>query len=734
MPPIPRNLTMQAISASTDLQAELAKVACQRFQASRGYYQPKLDAFLRFFKIYRSIVDVVDDPDEPNTGASYAFGIIEDAVAALSEAMLNARVPTPARGKRPEHNKGAEKFNAMAATYFTTGQYQEDYPNSVRERMITGNSWEMDSWAWKFAKGRRWEKQKKTDIMGGLKSLFGRPMADAQFSYEAPVQVEYQVPVKVGYHTRFPSVFHVLPQPRIKGMDDASWVLEVEERVALSDLESHQYVDPESGQLRPFFDLSALYELKRGGSQLMPEQVNQEGRDFMEEVRNAIDGMSADKHGHADDEDQGSLLWTWERDRLWCLANARYPIAYIEDLHQRPIMPYRLKRATPQSHSFYGIGMIEPVESLFYEQDDIHKLSMRNWVRIINKMIAYDPEAVPHAATDFLPRAGGKVRVRPGLGQSISSVIMPIEQGDVTQSMLGQESNNKGLIERALGMPDFSKGVEGTKQDHDTLGGMQIIANKSAKRVASMRRQELAGFQRQMHNMEVMHAHFLVEKMPFTVYGPDGQTSVCEYDLWDIDTGGIGFDYVYEYDPTFGDDALARQQFMLALDEAIKYNQAELALKGPKAVLIELPEVGKRLFKSFGWSDTSKLFVRLDGVLDPEEELKRMMSGEMPMPNPGEDLVAHYSAHARQYNDPRLHEAVSAGKLPPQVILALKSHLDATAQLIMRAMQDPAGYEMARQIPMGGPQMPGGPEATGGPKKPSLRNGVADMQPRMPSA
>lgn len=709
--------TAQDVIGNDIRESELLTLAQKRYTASTNYFRPTLDAMIRFWKIYRSIKDAVDDTDEPNTGPGYAFGVVEDAVASISESILNSRVPTPAKPRKAQDTKSAENFNAMAGTYFGSGQYQSDYPNSVRERLICGANWEADTWQCQYRKARKWEMVDKMDP------------GDSE-PYKAQEEVEYDLPVKVGYQTRFPSIFNLRPQPRVS-MDRMQWLIEREERVAIDDLKQQQYLNA-AGEKVPFFDFTKIDAEKAAGKTFRPLQTDDKGTDYAEQLRSINDGVSKNEEDD-DDTDQLTIDWHWEVDRMFVVANGKYVIAYIEDLFQKPGIPYRVKVCTPKPHSLYGLGMIEPVENLLYELDDIHILSMRNWVRIVNKMIAYNPESVPYADVDFLPRAGGKIRVVPTLGGSVAGEIFPIDQSDVTKSMLTQESNNKGLIERALGMPDFAQGVEGTKQDHDTLGGLQEIKAQSAKRVASIRRQELGGFQKQMWRMEAMFSQFLIDKTPFSYNGPDGSTAMLELNLWDIQTEGQGFDFPIIYDPAFGDDALARNQKMVLMDVAAKYNQNVLTSFPPGTKpLVELDVIMADTLKAFGYSDTSTAMKRPDGVMEPEQKLQAMLRGEPVVINPGEDMVACYAFMVQALQNPQLMEAARTKQVPQDLPLRIKAHVEQLAMAIQSVLRDPQSLLRAKMHaaqPMG-PQ--GGPGAAA-PVKANPREGVPGMSPRVPA-
>ena len=264
---------------------------------------------------------------------------------------------------------------------------------------------------------------------------------------------------------------------------------------------------------------------------------------------------------------------------------------------------------------------------------------------------------------------------------------------------------------------------------------VEKIASVAAKRVALIRRQELAGFQKQMFNMLGMYEQFLVEKMPFTTYGPDGSTAMAEFDLWDLDTQGRGFDFIIEYDPAFGDDALMRNQMMVLIDQGIKYNQAVLTMFPPGTKpLVELDEVMRRTVRAFGFNDTSGVLKRPDGVMTPAAELQAMLQGKPVQVNPLEDRIAHYVEHLQQMQNPQLVEAVKNGAAPPDVLLRLKTHIEQTAMTIQKALMDPAMEIRARQFAA---QNAGGQgqqiEMGGSPTKANPREGVADVSPRTPS-
>lgn len=687
-----RPLTLAEIQADPKLHESLVTLAKKRYMASADYVQPWHERFVRYYKVYRSILDAVDDADEANYMISYAYGIVEDLVSQISEPLLQMTPPCRVAAKRVGHEQSADNFSSIAANYFRTSRYQLEYTESVRECVITGNSWEFDGWANDYCVVRRWKKVQRETMLGKLKSMLtgAEYPSTAMTPYESIEEVEENRPEKVGYFTRFPSIFDVFPEPGIKNVRDMHWLIEVERSVAIADLQKRMYVDPKTKQLMPFFDfgpmLRAVGAHEPGSITPTPLDIkNDYGREAREAMSGRVDTREDDPQL---DMDKVSLQWIWEKNRVYCLANGSHIVAYREKVFQQPRLPYRIKGYTPQKEFLFSLGAIEPIESQLQELKDIHTLSMRNWVRIINRMVAFNEESIPFL-DDFKPRAGGKIRVRAPVGGSVANEIVPIEQSDVTQSMLAQESNTKGLIERVISVVDYAPGVDGTKQTHKTLGGLIEIQNNVARRTTTVRRMFLASYQDQMWFMEKLYSQFLLDKQPFTIYGPDGSTRLSQFDLWDINTDGVGFDFVIEYDPSFGDDQLKRNQNMVLLDLALKYENARITLGRADLPEVDLGEIMRRNFKSFGWSDTSKILQMPDGQLDPMAEFNLMLDGQPVAPHPDEDLVAHLIEHTIQRNSPKFRKAIADGTMDGRALALLDAHIQATQMRIAAVLQNP---------------------------------------------
>lgn len=680
--------TFAQIKADPAMMARMVEIGTKRYSVSSDYMRNYHDKWLRFFKLYRNIVDVVDDSDEPNTSVVYAYALVEDLVSKISEPLLQMKPPCRVTARRAQHEKAAERFSAMCSAYFRVSDYQLGYTQSVREEIITGNAWEKDCWFNEYDKGRRWAKVAASKLTE-IKSFLGKIIGMQETPYTDVQEVPANIPRRIGYGTEFPSLFRVWPEPNVAKVENMLWLNEEVPSAALSDLEGRMTLDPATKKQIPFFDFSEIRRDYKDRGTIMPEPMSRQSSNAEDELRlKTGDQPAKDKPiNFADDIDRVSLMWCWERDRVFVIANGRYLVAYMESPFQKPRIPFRLRCYTPQKDFLFGLGALEPVENQLNELNDIHKMSMRNWVRIINRMVAYNEEAIPFE-DDFTPSALGRVRVRPPQGQTVGEQIVPIHHDDVTPSMLAQESNIKGIIERALSVPDYSAGTEGTKQTHKTFGGLMEISKNVAERITTVRRMHLACYQAQMSAMEALSSQFMMDKQPFTVYGPDGSTALEEFDLWDIYTEGAGFDYLIEYDPSFGDDQVRRNQLLAVQQQAMSYIAFCRQMGMNDAAVPDIEEIERRIFQIFGWSDTSLIMKRPNGVMSPDEELKMMMSGQPVPPNPKENVVDHIANHEAQVQ--MLTPLVLSGKVPEKALFLLKAHLAGTRQMAVQLVANPA--------------------------------------------
>lgn len=694
---------------------KLIELAKKRYRISKDYFSPKHEIWVRCYKIYRALADAVDDPEEENMFIPYAFGMIEDIVSRLVEPVLQ-KLPVHPKARSQRFTTAARNFYSLVKTYLSTSRYQLEYTDSNRQKVITGNRWEKDEFLSEWIEGLEWKQIVVNKMVNTAANLLGKVIPlQVMAKFNKLIEAPKLYPKNVGYRCRFPSVFLVWPEPGIKRVEDMHWLIEEEESIALDDLRKQKYKDAQ-GNIKSVYDLTEIdrdYQKHEPGSispnfddkSVYHEQISDVlgSRNIMSDSR--TDGQGKD----GADMDKVHLLHVHEPGRRWTIANGKYLVLHIDKPLHRPRIPFRLDCYTPDPENLYGLGAIEPTEDLFLELNDIHRLSMRSWVRMINGLVAYHVGAVPFK-DDWKPKAGGRVRIDPGVSPSIHNAIASIQLQDPTNSMLTHESNSKGLLERVISIADMSPGASGTKQYHDTATGLLEIQNQLAKRFSTMRRAQMANYQDQMQAMYDLAMQFMFEPLPVKVVDPDGKTLYPKFTRDDIWTDGEGFDFVIEEDPSFGDNVVQRNQLMVLLDIAIKYETYRMNTKDPELLKFKVSEVMRRLVEAFGWTFNAELLGPVDNVLTPDAELNMILNGMPVEPNPQENLLGHAVDHIAQMMSPKIQQGAAAGQITPEMLATLKAHIQDTMMMAQAVMQNPQGAAQAKIADiMKGQAMAGGP-------------------------
>lgn len=666
---------MKVNQVSEDEKKKLLDLGLKRFQASTSFFSGRRQDWERYYKIYRASPDDNQNADEPNIFLPYAFGAVEGIVARIVEPLL-AKFSIRVIAKMREHTDKAKRFLNIAKNYFGTSDYQLDYIESERECTITGSAWENDEWVAEYLPGKKWSMETNSEVLPGTVG-------------ETPVtrmlEVTAKYPLKIGYATRFPSIFLVHPEPGVKRVDKLRWIIEEVPSVALEELERLHYVDPTTKETKPIYDLTELKKELEGtpdGSLRPCAPAGSSSATTNTGVKNPYDTSKEQP-----DANMVHLLHVHEVNKIYTIAQGKYIIRVVEEPFHKPGLKWRLRLYTQDKEALFGIGAIQPAEHLFYELNDTHNLHMTNAIRIVNKMIGYHEDMIPYK-DDFKPRAGGKIRIKET--DDVHKALVPVEQGDVTASMLRLESNSKGLLESVLSIADLSPGVEGTKAYHKTYGGMMEIQSNMAKRFGIMRRLRLANCQKQVSSMYFFFEQFMHEPINISgVINKAGELAAMTYSRDDINTNGIGFETIIEEDPAFGDTAVQRTQNMVLFDLSIKYNEAREKFKDYNSPQASLYQAYQNVLESFGKSNTAKFFNEGTVETSPEDELMMIVQGSDVVPSPFENLTKHLATHITQANDPELLAAVQGQKLPPDTLQKLVEHIMLTKQLIESVAEKP---------------------------------------------
>lgn len=688
-----------AIPQDQQQRAQLLEQGLRRYRWSKEYHREWRKRWVRYYKIWRSLLERVADimeDEEPNDFIPYVFGMVQDLVAKATEPLFKMRPPCRPSPKKPQDGRAADAFAGWCRSYFSSSEYQLDFIAASTERIVTGNMYEKDVYANRWIDGYETARVQKETALSAVKTFanklvnLGKPLP---VKYQGYARVPKKYPVQVGYRTAFVSAFLVHPEPKVRKIKDMHWLCEEIPSVALADLEQECELDA-NGQPIPVYDLT---ELKAKMVGLNPGDVRpvdpwRGESDYYQLSLEALAGVTDQTRteNSKDDIDRVHLIHIWEPTRVFTILSCtqgNFLVRVKDHPFDAPGIPWRNRVYTIDPQHHHGIGAVEPIEDQVYLLNDIGNLAISNWIRIVNKMIAVDLTYVVDEE-DLDPKAGGIIRFKGAPNGNIHQMISTIDHADVTSSMIAQMSNVKGTIEKAIGAPDLSPGVLGTKESHDTLGGIMEIQRNMAVRMSVIRRIDLACYQEQMHRMERILSQFQFDPIQYTAYGPDGSTAVAEISNDLIYTEGRGFDFLIEDDPAFGDDMMQRSLLIQAFEMALKYNASRTSPEQPEA---DTSIIFRKLLMNLGFADTSRVLRQPSGVLDPGKEFDILIGGGHIQVNPSEDLVGHLIEHIIQRQSPVFRQGLESGKIPVEVLKELEQHINETTAAISAVLKDPLG-------------------------------------------
>ena len=658
---------------------ELAKGVYQKFISSAHFYQDEHDLWRTCWEEYGGEKDDKDETDEPDIKIGLAYSLVENVVARCVQAFLgNPSIIT--KPKRKDHHKKAENYDTIIRGYRASPDYRINAIDSTRERVICGTSWEVDEWANNYVDGLIWVKtaaEKVVDMDIPVVSKVAKVVSKVAF--KAWKKVKHRFPVEVGYKVRFPSIFDMFPQPGRTRLEACEWVIERVRYKSVADLKEAKYTDPETGELVPIYDISELEEMQESKIKIRPVQFN-EGLDY-EAFRADYTRQSETDSQYDDGVDAVALLILRTDREIITIANGSHVIQHVKDLYHKPGKHIRIRYYTQNRHSIYGKGIIEPILDLIDELHDVHNMSMQSWFREVNRMMAYNEDAIPYP-DDLNRRAGGLVRVKQGMDPR--RALMPIESRPPGGEMITAEANLRGLTENIVSVADMSPGPLGTKPYHKTYGGMMEIQSTFDRRFGVIAALDQAATMKQYDDAYWLHEQFMFNDVLVPVAGKGGANAVS-FSREDIDTQGEGFLFIASDDPSFGDTQVQRNQNMVLMDLCLRYVQARQALNKTEWRDVKADEVLEDVFESFGRYDVDKLLVVDEGVTSPEKEYELMLQGVAPEVNPKESLTWHLIKHMIQLQMLRN----SGQNIPPQVEAMLVNHMSNTQQAIMAVGQNP---------------------------------------------
>ena len=653
--------------------------------------------WVRWYKYYRKIVDFIPEPDEPAITLGYVFGIVEQINSKITEPLLQMGIPFGVYPVGKGDGQASENFAQICRSFYAKPNFQEALRRSKKEMIITGNRWEIDEWQNIKQPGFMWGKVPQevpvlrpdgTPLMEGGKPKVTITLIDAEVPFDRSTHY--------GFTSRFPSVFDIYPEPdrRTVGAGaptDISWLVEDMGELAIEDLVRQKYVNPADGMTNPVYNFEQLMHDRGIKARARYERFMKGGSDYAEDAYGRLivptgkwnistDYHQIDKDTQYPTEGSVNRQSSEDRDKVWIarhyeaneiltIANGKYVIQRIVDPWHVPGIKARCENYTQDPEFIYGQGAIQPIEDEILAMGDAFNLTFSNAIRLVNKMVAVREDAIV-TMDDFKPKAGGKIRISGST--DVRAAIAEVPQSSVIQEMMALNSILSGEINFVSSVMDGTPGVQGTKPDHKTKGGLESIQVNYATRFITNQAQALINEARRGLSIEEFFSQFGFEKRPYRSVRDDGTHVMSEFSKEDIFTEGRGFDYLIEIDPLWGNTMAQRQNALDAFSHGTDYEKLRKELQDPTMRKLNLDMLYERVLKlAFGLRDTSRIFTAPDNSMTPEAEFQIIINGGT-VKLCGGDPMAHATAHLLQSQSPKLVEAIQAGKADPKSVQMLE--------------------------------------------------------------
>ena len=714
----------------------LSKVSLRMFR-SRTWQEPFLVDAVRYYRWWRLIKDRSEGGDRDyQVFLGYCFGLIERLNSKITEPMMQMGLPFGVFPTKMGDGRKAENFAQWARNWYSKPNNQEALRRSKKEMIICGWRWEVDEWLNIKRKGMMWGKvpQKvRTPVMDsqGKPAMRGGKPVFIETTEMVDAEVPRDITTFYGFNTRYPSIFNMYPEPDRPTIGtgqktDVSWVVEDLGELALEELAKEFYTDPTTKMQVPVYDFAEMLhsygnkaqerykKIMSGedaednyGPLITPTKDWNYTADWGQIDKDSVTptGTTVDR-ASCEDRDKVRLTRHYQADELLTVANARWVVHRKVNPYHVPGIKMRVESYTSDPEFLYGWGAIKPIEDELRELNLTHEGCMDNFWRLIMKMVYVKEDAIV-SWDDFNARAGGKIRIS-NKYPNIQSAVMNADQMNVTQDMLAAESNIRGLIEFTSSNLDPSPGVEGTKANHKTAKGMNLIQINTETRFITMAAQSFINEGGRGRNMQDFANQFWFEKQPFRAIRENGTTSYVEFNKEDIDTEGRPFDLTIEVDPLYGNNDAQRQDAIDVFAQAVEYRRLVNELKDPTMKMPDLSYLFENILKKRGYRDTSKVFTMPSGEVSPEEELEMLMRGQKNVECVG-DLQHHVLVHLMQHDSPALKDAVKNGKADKDTIHNLELIIQQSIAKMNTFLQNPKAAADAKmsQLGMVNPRVPG---------------------------
>jgi len=460
---------------------DLASKISGKFSHALTWRQPYKEKWDRFYKMYRSSLDETNYPWQSNLWIPYSFSTVET----VAPRMVANKPQIDIMPREEGDVEYAKIMSQLIDFQWDQMEMQVKLPDIVKSILMYGTAIVKVGWL---------EDKEEKEV---------KELVDESFPELGEIDVKQEVTNYDGPVVELVDLYDFFVDPAAIDIESARWVIHRTQKTT-EELELLQ-------KQGIYKNIDLIKDTKEGNSQGNNEDKAQ---------RYSTIGVSIPVE-YADEDEKANkveILEYWEDNKVVTIANRAIVIREAENPFNHGNKPF--VRIVDQSipHEFYGMGELEPIESLQYELNNRRNQRMDNVTLALNRMWKVKNGANVDE-DELVSDAGGVIHTDDING--IEPVLMP----DVTGSSYQEETLIKGDIQQTTGVSDFTRGVGSDALANETATGISLIQEAGSARFRlKIQNLEEMGIKPIGQMMVSMNEQFIDEEKVIRIVGPEGAT------------------------------------------------------------------------------------------------------------------------------------------------------------------------------------------------------------------
>ena len=557
---------------------ELAKDIVNKFTSTVAFRTPYKNKWDRFYKMYRGVLDETNYPWQSNIWVPLSFSTIETVVPRL----VSNRPQIDILPREPNDEKYAQIMGKIIDYQWDQMNMNVLLPEAVKEMCIYGT----------VVLKAFWYKEES--------NVIDKQMVDEQMPELGQVEVEENKTIYNGPKVEVVDLYDFFVDPKATTIDNAEWVIH-----------------------RSMRTLDYLHEMMEDGKYKNIKLLEDEGGSFAgnddeKQMRRNTIGISMPVEQRNDKLIE--ILEYWTDERVITVANRKIIIRDQENPFRHGKKPFIVCVDQKIPHEFYGMGELEPIETLQYELNDRRNQRMDNVTLILNRMwVVQNGKGVDE--DELVSDAGGVVHTDDP--NAIQQLVLP----DVTSSSYQEETIIKADIQQTSGVTDFTRGMSSDALANDTATGISLLQEASNARFRlKIQNIEDMMLKRLGEMMVSMNNQFMSDETTIRIVGDEGK----EFETIKPEDIKGNFDVSVQAGSTIpGNESIMKKQVM---------EMYKLFAGDPE---VDQRELKKMVLKVVNPNvNFEKLFVKKEALNPPQPNEMDMMQASQPTPTPTGELMS----------------------------------------------------------------------------------------------